>query len=276
MKDKILSIQSKLIYGYVGANISELIIQLHGFDVISFPTVYLAAHTGHQPSYGVIIEQELFEDFITGFKALDITADTNNIITGYIGSEEIMSSATKLIREIKEQYPDKLYICDPVMGDEGIGLYVDESAASNLINSLIPLADIVTPNHFELEYILGRKARTVEEIIEGVKGTPALVDKTVVVTSCRLEGNDSDQIEILLIKNSTVERIPCRTIDIETTGTGDMFTSMLASQMAKGAGVKEAIVGASEAISKALQYTVDRGNVEMNAASILHALGKDC
>lgn len=275
MRDKILSIQSKLIYGYVGSNIAEFAIQLHGLDSISFPTVYLAAHTGHQPSYGVVINKDLFEDYITGVKALGILSDVANIVTGYIGSDHILTSAAKFIKEIKEKYPDRVYICDPVMGDIDVGLYVEEATAQKLMTNLIPLADIITPNHFEFEYIVGSKVNCVKDALDGVAANAMLKDKTIIVTSCQLEDAEDDQIEILIIKDGAVDRISCKTIDIDTTGTGDFFAALLASQIAKGKDIKRSVVSASKAISKALEYTVKRGNVEMNAASILYALGKD-
>lgn len=273
MQNKILSIQSKLVYGYVGANIAELIIQSHGYDIISFPTVYLAAHTQHKPIYGTVIEKDLFEDYIKGVKNLNIIPDIKNIITGYIGSVDVLESTAKFIKEIKELYPDRPYICDPVMGDV-IGLYVPEEVAQALAGQLIPLADIITPNHFELEYIIGHKADTTEKILEGISNTPVLKDKTIIVTSCILKDSNDDQLKILLIRDNKAIKIPCKKVDIEVTGTGDFFTSLLASLLARGMELQEAIEKTSLAISTAMQYIVDKGFPELNTESILYALSE--
>ena len=102
MKDKILSIQSKVVYGYVGNNIAELAIQLHGLDIISFPTVYLSAHTGHRPIHGKAVSKDLFDDLIAGIEAIDVLGTTSCVVTGYIGSEDILLSSSEFIQRIKK------------------------------------------------------------------------------------------------------------------------------------------------------------------------------
>lgn len=268
MKDKILSIQSKLVYGYVGNNVAELAIQLHGLDVIAFPTVYLAAHTGHQPVYGTSIDKKLFDDFIIGVENLDIIKSTIHILSGYIGSVEVIDSSAGFISKIKKEYPDKLYICDPVMGDVG-GLYVSEEVADSIAEKLLPLCDITTPNHFEFERIVGHKAKTIEVIKESVKAHPVLKDKIVVITSCHLEDTAKDEIETIIVKGDTLKRIKACKVGIEATGTGDLFAAVTTSQLAIGKDIVEAVTEAAQVVKRALALAVEEGNVEVNARSLL-------
>lgn len=271
MKDKILSVQSKLVYGYVGSNVAEFAIQLHGLDVIAFPTVYLSAHTGHQPVYGTKIEDKLFKDLITGVKNLDILDSIAHIITGYIGAEDILRSTTDLIREIKDKYPDRLYVCDPVMGDD-VGLYIEESLAKKIITDLIPLCDLMTPNLFEFEYIVGRKTNTIKEVVDAIAEHPILKEKKVVITSCNLEETPKNKINTLIVADGKPYCITTDKVDIDTTGTGDLFTSVTASQLALGKDVVLAVTEAAHIVTRALSYTVEAGNEEMNAKSILQAI----
>ena len=269
MKNKILSIQSKVVYGYVGNNIAELAIQLHGLDVISFPTVFLSAHTGHRPIHGKAISKEFFEELILGIEEIDVLDSTFCIITGYIGSEDILLSSSKFIQRIKKAYPEKLYICDPVMGDINTGLYVPESVAAKLMATLIPYCDILTPNFFELEYILQRKISTIGEIEESVKANSLLAKKIIIATGCHLEDTPEGQIETVVIEGDRVERIYSYNIDIDTVGTGDLFTAIFASQLAKGRDIVAAAIIASETISSVLGYIVEKGMDEMNAECLL-------
>lgn len=268
MKNKILSIQSKLVYGYVGSNIAELAIQLHGLDVIAFPTVYLSAHTGHQPIHGVKISKTLFDDLILGVNNLNLMDSVCNIITGYIGSLDILTSAAQYISQIKKDYPENIYICDPVMGDVG-GLYVDEEVAQSYLNDIIPICDVLTPNHFEFEYIIGHKVRTEADVLAAVIQNSVLSNKTVIITSCHLKDTADDEIETLVIKAGKCARIAAKRIAIETTGTGDLFTAILACKLAHGKEIIPAVQDATDIIKNALAYTVSRGNVEMNAACLL-------
>lgn len=269
MKDKILSIQSKVVYGYVGNNIAELAIQLHGLDVISFPTVYLSAHTGHRPIHGKAISKDLFDDLIAGIEAIDILDSTSCVVTGYIGSEEILHSSSEFIQRIKNSFPTKLYICDPVMGDISTGLYVPDIVAEQLITTLIPYCDILTPNQFELEYILKHKVNNITEIIDLIQLNPLLSKKTIVATGCHLEDTPKGQIETIIIRGEDTECIYSQNIDIDTVGTGDLFTAIFASQLTKGKDLVSAVTKASDTISKMLAYITQKGLSEMNAECLL-------
>lgn len=271
MKDKILSIQSKLVYGYVGSNIAELAIQLHGLDVIAFPTVLLSAHTGHQPVHGMKIDKPLFEDLLAGIDNLKMMDSVINIITGYIGDKDVVVSAADYIKRIKTEFPDKMYICDPVMGDDE-GLYVDEKLADAIVNNLLPLCDVLTPNHFEFEHIVGCKARTESDIIAAIGGHKILREKIILITSCRLVDTADDDIETLIVKGENCKRIAAKRIDLDTTGTGDLFTAFTASQLAMGRDIVTAVTESMQFIKRALDYTVEVGNVEMNAASLVRSM----
>lgn len=271
MKNKILSIQSKLVYGYVGSNIAELAIQLHGLDVIAYPTVYLSAHTGHQPIHGIKIPKELFDDLILGVEDLKLLNSVCNIITGYIGSLDILKSSAAYIKSIKERCPETTYICDPVMGDVG-GLYVDTEVAQSYLNDIIPLCDILTPNHFEFEYIIGKEARTEADVIKAIQNNSILSQKVVIVTSCHLHDTANNEIDTLILQNGVCKRITTQRIDIETTGTGDLFTAILASKLAQGATIEGAVKEATQVIKRALDHTVLMGHIELNAASLLASI----
>lgn len=269
MKDKILSIQSKVVYGYVGNNIADLAIQLHGLDVISFPTVYLSAHTGHRPIHGKAISKELFDDLIAGIEDINVLDTTACVVTGYIGSEEILRSSSQFIQRIKKSFPHKLYICDPVMGDINTGLYVPDIVAEQLISTLIPYCDILTPNQFELEYILQNKVTSISAIVDLVKSNPLLSQKTIIATGCHLEDTPEGQIETIIIRGEDTERIYSQNIDIDTVGTGDLFAAIFASQLTKGKDIVSAAAKASETISNILAYITRKGLVEMNAECLL-------
>lgn len=271
MGNKILSIQSKLVYGYVGSNIAELAVQLHGLDIIAFPTVYLAAHTGHQPSYGMRVDQKLFDDLIKGIKSLDVLASVAHIITGYIGSEGIIESSHRFIKEIKEAYPEKLFICDPVMGDND-GLYIDEQLANAIVTKLLPLCDIMTPNHFEFEYIVGKKTRTKKAIAEAIANHPILKEKIVIITSCQLPNIADGKIETLIVQQGVCQSVFADRVEINTTGTGDLFAAIVASQLALGKDTSAAVKQATQVVKQALSYVAEVGLPEMNAKSILQAM----
>lgn len=269
--DKIISIQSRLVYGYVGSNVAELAIQMEGIDTIVLPTVLLAAHSGHQPMYGTAISKELFDELVKGVKAIDVIDSTACIVSGYIRSREIVDSVQNLVADIKAVYPDKTYICDPVMGDVDTGLYIPSDVAECMISDLLPLADILTPNHFELEYITQSKISTIEEFMQVIESTPALNGKIVIATSCNLEGRSDNSIETVVYDKGVVIRIESQNVELNTVGTGDIFTAIFSAQLTKGKAIEEAVKIASSTVSNILSYMQANNLKEMNARCLLEA-----
>ncbi|NDV69773.1 pyridoxal kinase [Dysgonomonas sp. 25] len=270
--DKILSIQSRLAYGYVGNNVAELAIQLHGLDVISLPTVLLATHTGHKPIYGRATDKASFDELIKGIEAIHVLDTTACVVTGYIGTDDILGSTLDFVRRIKKQYPDKLYICDPVMGDFDQGMYVPETVAGKIQSELIPLCDVLTPNQFELEHMLGKKIRSIEEVTALVAHSPAFSDKTFIITGCLLEDTPEGIIESLVVRNGKIDRIHSRRIAVTVTGAGDLYTAILASQLARGKDMLAAVQKAADTLSSCFEDLASKGLTEMNAACILKYL----
>lgn len=272
IRNKILSIQSRLAYGYVGNNVAELAIQLHGLDVVSLPTVLLATHTGHKPIYGRATTKPVFDELITGVEAINVLDTAACVVTGYIGTEDILDSSFEFVKRIKEKYPDMPYICDPVMGDFDQGMYVPEIVANKIQTTLVPLCDILTPNHFELEYMLGSKVNTIAEIEDFISRTPLFSDKIFIVTGCVLEDTPSETIESLVIRDGKIERIRSRKINVTVTGAGDFYTAVLVSQLSTGKDIISAVKITSETLSNCFEYVASKGKSEMDAECILRCL----
>lgn len=261
----IVSIQSQLVYGYVGNNIALPAIHLHGLDVISFPTVLFSTHTGCSPIYGEPISNNLFNDLIKGIEAIGILKDTRAIITGYIGSDQIVRSAHTFINKIKQANPENIYVCDPVMGDTDQGLYVSKEVADSIINKLIPISDIITPNQFELKYILKDEVDTIDSILSNIKNNSLLKDKVIIATGCFLKDTPAQSIETIVFSNNEYKRIVSPKVNIEMVGSGDLYTAVFAAQLCKGKDIYGAANTATQIVYKSLVYSAAKNYSEMNS-----------
>lgn len=273
MKNKILTLQSQVAFGYVGNNIAELAIQLHGIDIIAIPTVLLSAHTDNEKVYGEPTSPSLFADLLKGIDALEIKKDINLAITGYFGSKDLIELSAGYISSLKWEQPCT-YICDPVMGDfRTDGLYIPEEVAQGIIEKFIPLSDIITPNHFEFEYILQQEVRSESALVELIKSHKLLKDKIIVATSVALEDTPADVLETLIIRNGNIKRIASEKVHIDTVGTGDLFTSLLASQIALGASIENAVSVSANYISAVLKYVRSQNLREFNCEALIKFWG---
>lgn len=229
----VLSVQSHVSHGYVGGKAATFPLQYLGWDVDNINSVNFSNHTG----YGFVKGSALAADDMTAlFKGLaDINCKYNAMILGYIPSADLIDILAANVVRLKTHNPDLLYVCDPVMGDQG-HLYVDVSCVEAYKVLLrAGHVDVITPNQFELELLTGISIDSEESLREAVAYAHANFRvKHVVVSS--LSGDisvgtkaDADSIYCALSSEGSdgiqVFRIPV--IKSYFTGVGDMFTALL-------------------------------------------------
>lgn len=150
----VLVISSFVAGSNVGGGLAMKVLPQLGAEVHMLPTVMLGRHPGWGAPGGGAVPFQMFQGMADGLSANDIPAKCDGVITGYFASREQVNFAADLIeREIKGRAP---VIIDPVTGDEGKGLYVKEEVAMSIADRLLPLADVITPNAFELAWLKGR------------------------------------------------------------------------------------------------------------------------
>src|SRR5258708_25242397 len=121
------------------------------------------------------------------------------LLSGYLGAPEIAAVVADFVARARARNPKLAYCCDPVLGDRDRGLFVPAGIPPLVRDRLCPLASIITPNHFELEFLCGAKAATTAQVIEAAQALMARGPSTVVVTSAELKDTPDGVIETLAI-----------------------------------------------------------------------------
>ena len=134
----------------VGATASAFCLRRLGIEAIVLPTTVLGRHPGWGSPGGQALETSHLEDMWEAIKLQNIQIDA--VMTGYLASDAHVALASKIISDVKTLNPKALILVDPVMGDHG-QLYIPESRAQALIKALVPQADWITPNLWELSYM---------------------------------------------------------------------------------------------------------------------------
>lgn len=265
----VISIQSQVSTGYVGNNIAGFAIQLHGLNHVMLPTVLLSSHTDKPVYYGEIVDVSLFRKLCKGIEEIGVGEQSKYVISGYIKGQEVIEATANFIGQLKQRSLLQ-FIYDPVFGDTRTeGLYIPREDAMYSIEMLLPLCDILTPNHFELEFITNTTISNEEQLKEAIGKHPILCNKTIVLTTAELSENVNHQVEVVLICNGKLTHYYAANVAIEVVGTGDLFTGILSSQLSIGKDIGEAIQKAMQLISSILQYVKDNQLTEMNAAAIM-------
>jgi pyridoxine kinase len=259
----VISIQSQVAYGHVGNSAAVFPLQMHGIDVVSVPTTLLSNRPGYPTIRGRVLDAELVADLLLGIEERGAVDGCRMILSGYLGSAEIAAVVADFVARARARNPALLYCCDPVLGDRGRGLFVQSAIPPLVRNRLCPLADILTPNHFEFEYLVGASAKTSAQMIAQTQTLLARGPSTVIITSAELSDTPNDQIETLAVERSQGWRVRTPRLAISPSGTGDLFAALFAAARIQGADTRDALGHAASAIFAVLDRTAISGTEEM-------------
>jgi pyridoxine kinase len=259
----VISIQSQVAYGHVGNSAAVLPMQMHGIDVIAVPTTLLSNRPGYPTIRGRVLEAELVADLLRGIEERGAVENARMILSGYLGSAEIAAVVAGFVTRAKALNGALRYTLDPVMGDRDRGLFVREDIPQLVRDRLLPLADIITPNHFEFEWLCGAEARTPDQVIAQARGLIAHGPGTIVITSAELSGTPADEIETLAIERTRAFRVRTPRVAVSPNGTGDLFAALFSAARVLDKDTPDALAYAGSAMFAVLERTRAAGTEEM-------------
>ena len=151
----VIVVSSHVVRGTVGNRAAVFALETLGHPVWAVPTVILPWHPGHGRATRIVPQD--FAALMNDLAGAPWLGEVGAVLSGYLGEAAQAAGVASLVAAVRARSPGALYVCDPVIGDAG-GLYVPEATAAAIRDTLIPLADVATPNRFELEWLSGRKA----------------------------------------------------------------------------------------------------------------------
>ena len=270
----VISIQSQVAWGHVGNSAAVFPMQMHGIDVTAVPTTLLSNRPGYPTIRGRTLEAQLVADLLLGIEERGAVDNAQMIVSGYLGLPETAGVVADFVARAKSGKPELIYCCDTVLGDRDRGIFVHADIPPLVRDRLVPLADIVTPNHFEFEYLAGTKASTTAQLVEAARVLIARGPSTVVVTSAELVDTPGDEIETVAVERAKAWRVRTPRLSMTPNGTGDLFAALFASARVRQQDTAEALSHAASAIFAVLERTAARGTQEMriveSGASLVH------
>jgi pyridoxine kinase len=182
----ILSIQSQVAYGHVGNSAAVLPLQRLGFDVFPLNTVQLAHHPGYGAWRGHRLLPEQLDEILGGLEERGVLGRCAAVLSGYLGDPGMAAVVARAVAAVRAARPDAPYLCDPVIGDDAPGVFVSPGVPEAIRGRLVPLADMVVPNRFELAHLTGRRVASLEDALAAAAALRARGPRLVVVTGLSL------------------------------------------------------------------------------------------
>jgi pyridoxine kinase len=254
----VLVISSFVVRGGVGLRAAFALERL-GHRVWSVPTVILPHHPGH--GRGTRIVTADFAALLADLEKARWLPEIGAVISGYLGEAAQAGPIASLVGAVKAANPDAFYVCDPVCGDGG-GLYVPEATAAAIRDTLIPIADVATPNCTELAFLTGR---TVDEPAAMVAAARALGPATVLVTSAPALMRNSVATALVTADSAFVAEHPV--IAGSPNGPGDLFAALYTARRLEGLAPEATLSGAAAGTFEMLARSVRAGADELLLAA---------
>jgi len=260
---QLLSIQSHVAYGHVGNSAAVFPLQRLGCEVWPIHTVQFSNHTGYGAWTGSVFDAATISALVDGVAARGALGSCAGVISGYIGSADIGASILGCVSKVKVENPQARYCCDPVIGDFGRGVFVRPGVAEFIRRSAVCAADIVTPNHFELEHLTGRTAKTLKDACRAIDDIHALGPPTVIVTSLCTDETPADTIDLLASDAGGRVRVRTPKLPVSVDGAGDLMAALFFFHMLRTGSISEALPRAVSSVFGLVRRTAEAGAREL-------------
>ncbi len=256
----ILSIQSHVVYGHVGNAAAVFPLQRLGFEVWPVNTVSFSNHLGYPTWRGRARTPEELTELIDGLEALGILGRCDAVLTGYLGKAATAEVILDALRRVRAANPNALYLCDPVMGDLHGGLFVASDIPAVFAARLLPAADIIAPNAFELEHLSGIDTTTLKSALaaaDRLRGaSPGGRPGAVVATSIERRDGPAGMLEVLAVDAAGAWLAATPKLPLHAHGTGDAFAALLLGHYLRLRRLDDAVARATAAMHAIVEATV--------------------
>jgi pyridoxine kinase len=243
----VLSIQSHVAYGHVGNDAAMLPLQLLGIEPVAVHTVQFSNHTGYGEYKGQVFTPAHVQDVLDGLRARGVLARCTAVLSGYLGDAGVGEAILAAVQEVRAAQPQAHYLCDPVMGDVGRGVFVRPGIPDFLRKRALSQASVITPNHYEFELLCGGPLTTVQAATQAARTMLAQMHDSqsalIVITSLRTDDLPADQLATLAVTADKSWLVQTPYIDLHPlpNGMGDVFSAVLLGHLIQGRSVADAV-----------------------------------
>jgi pyridoxine kinase len=259
----VLSIQSHVAYGHVGNASAVFPLQRMGVEVWPVHTVQFSNHTGYGEWRGRVFDGEQIEQVVRGIAERGVLGRCDAVLSGYLGSVGVGQAVVAAVQQVRAANPDAVYCCDPVIGDVGRGVFVRPGIEEFLRDVAVPAADIITPNHFELDLLAGTTTTSLEAVKDAVAAVHGLGPRVVLTTSLFTDDTPDDCVDLLAAQGGRFFRVRTPRLDLAVNGAGDAVAALFLAHWLRTGSAAEALGRAAASVFGLLQRTADAGSREI-------------
>ncbi|RLP86455.1 MULTISPECIES: pyridoxal kinase PdxY [unclassified Micromonospora] len=271
---KILSIQSSVAYGYVGNSAAAFPLQRLGHEVWPVLTVHFSNHTGYGAWRGPLLEPAQVAEVIEGIADRGVLGTADAVLSGYQGDPAVGAVILDAVDRVKAANPKAVYCCDPVMGDIGRGMFVRPGIPEYMRDVVVPRADIITPNHFELDFLAGRTTNSLTEVLEAVDVVRETGPRHVLVTSVLHGDVPAGSLEVVAVSDEGAWAVTTPLLPINPNGGGDVTAALYLAHLCTTGSPAIALERTIASVFAVLEATLTAGTREIQLIAAQDAIAE--
>lgn len=260
---KILSIQSAVAHGHVGNSAAVFPLQRIGVEVLPVYTVNFSNHTGYGAWRGPMISPDDVREVITGIEERGAFPQIDAVLSGYQGGEGIADVILDAVARVKAANPAAIYACDPVMGNAKSGCFVAPAIPVLLRDRVVPAADLITPNQFELGFLTGTEPDTLESTLASVDLVRGTGPSVVLVTSVERPDREEGTIEMLAVDDAGAWIVQTPLLPMKANGSGDVSAALFTAHYLRTRDAADALARTTSSVFDLLERTHESGEREL-------------
>ena len=247
----VLSISSQVARGHVGLSATRFALERLGHEVWDLPTILLSNHPGYARFAGEAVDAMAMARMLGALQDNGWLSQVDGVLTGYMPSAAHVVVAAELIGWVRSHAPEALVLCDPALGDDPKGIYIDIVAAEAIRSELLPLSDIASPNRFELEWLTGHAIANESEalVAAAVLGQPHLLATSI-------PGPAPDRLLNLHVGLDTASKTDVERRQKAPHGTGDLMAALFFGHVLDGRDSAQSLALATAGIEAVLAASV--------------------
>lgn len=251
----VLSIQSAVAYGHVGNSAAVFPLQRIGHEVWPVYTVNFSNHTGYGSWKGPMIPAEDVREVIAGIGDRGALKDVDVVLSGYQGGDDIAEVIVDTVARVKELNPQAVYACDPVMGNAKSGCHVSDNIPPLLRDKVVPVADIISPNQFELGYLTGVECTGLDSTLKAVEEAQRMGPGTVLVTSVERPDRPADVLEMIAADQNGAWIVQTPRLPFKRNGSGDVASALFTGHYVESGDAADALAKTASSVFDLLEAT---------------------
>lgn len=234
-----------------------------GVEVLPVYTVNFSNHTGYGSWRGPMISPADVQEVIAGIGDRGVFPKIDAVLSGYQGSEGIAEVIIDAVGKIKAENPKAIYTCDPVMGNAKSGCFVAETIPELLRSQVVPIADVITPNQFELSFLTGSEASTIESTIAAAQLAREMGPETVLVTSVERPDRAPDTIEMMVVNGAGAWLVTTPLLPLKANGSGDVTAALFTAHLLQTNDPARSLSLTAQSVFELLKLTYESGEREL-------------